>query len=770
MNPFWRNAALFILGNRLAILVVIALLTGMMVYFWNPEITQDYGKVVPANDDEYLFYLDFKKEFGEDGNVIILCFPTDLKKLSNFQAICQLSEKMRTVEGVENIVSPCTLFDITTDTVAQTLSIQKISGSVPQTQSALDSITSRMDNLPFFRGLVIDSTYQSAIVAVTVNKKLLDSKKKIAIYNSIKKVGDDTGKSLGVEPKYAGLPVLRATLSELLPREFAIFIFLAYIVTALTVWYFFRSFYPILVSTIIVGVMIIWGLGIQGLSGYKITVVTGIVPALITVIGVPNTIYLTTRYHIEYTRLKNKFRALVAVLTKIGIVTVITNATTAIGLGVTAITNISILREFGIIAGITVICAFFVSILLIPIIYSYLPDPNAKQTRHLERSSMGRIIQWLDGVAHYQRGWVFIVIGAICIVSFVGIQRIRVSAKMTDDIPENSQLMKDLYYMESHFGGVMPLEFVVDTKNPKGLQKINTLRKIESFQEKLQKYPEVSRSLSIVDMAKFVRQGFFGGASEEYMLPSKREFPFIADYLKNSSSSLGEVNTSKRIYDSLWQKARISANIKDIGSYKMRPLLDSIRKDADSVFDSTQYKVTITGTTHIYIKGNSYLIQNLISSLIAAFLAIALLMWIALKRGKLVLIAMLTNVPPLLAVAGLMGFAGIPMKPSTALIFSITLGIAIDNTIHFLSRYSFAKKSGHTTSESVTDTFRDTGISMIYTSLILFFGFIIFMASSFGGTRGLGILSSITLFMALISNLFFLPAMVMGWDKDKKGA
>jgi hypothetical protein len=495
------------------------------------------------------------------------------------------------------------------------------------------------------------------------------------------------------------------------------------------------------------------------------SLITGIIPALITVISIPNCVYLITKYHIEFRRTGNKMKSLILVIEKIGIVTIMTNATTAIGLGVLAFTEIPALREFGIVAGLSVVAAFFISLLLIPIVFSFLPPPSRGQTKHLDRRSLSFIIRSIERTVLYRRWVVYTFSLILAGASLYGMTLIRPVSYMSDDIPKDSKVFQDLKYVESRFNGALPFEIMIDTGKKRGVLRRRALQDIDKLQKRLAEYPDISRSISVADFAKFFRQAFFGGAADAYDLPTRNEFNFILDYARNTEL-FGELSLSKSLVDSSMQITRISASVGDIGSLKMESLVDSVRKDVAEIFDGEGYETAVTGTTPIFVKANDALIENLLKSLVIAFGVIALLMGLLFRSFRMVAISLIPNILPLLMVAGIMGFVGIALKPSTALVFGVAFGIAVDDSIHFLARYRLARKLGHAVNEAIANSYRDTGISMIYTSLILFFGFVSFVASDFGGTQALGLLTSITLAIAMFSNLLLLPALLLTFDKE----
>lgn len=766
MKNFWHSLGLFTLNFRVPILIVLGVLTAIMLSFTHLELAQDYGKIVPPDDEDFKTYLNFKKEFGEDGNVIAIGVEGDLRNPEFLGDLYDLCENIKKVKGIDGVLSATHLFTLEKDTAEETFHLLRVMKQRPTSQAEADSLSNVILTLPFYQNLIIADSGKSSVIAVSLNSKMLDSGSKVKMFDDLKACTSVFEQKHHTTLHYAGLPVLRTVLQKILPKELALFLLLAIVITGIILFIFFRSFIAVFYPILVVIVIIIWALGIQGALGYKLTVIMGIVPALITVVGIPNCVYILTKYHQEFALIRDKRQALMNVIQKIGSVTVMVNATTAVGLGATAVTDIAVLREFGIVAGLTVTAAFFISILLIITIFSFLPPPTEKQLKHLERKATDGILTWIDKVVHNHRKWVYAIVFLLFASSIWGIFWIEVRAGLSDDVPRGNAMMTDMKYMEEKYKGVMPFEIWIDTKEKKGVQKLSVLRDIAQLQDSMATYDMISRSLSLADMAKFSRQAFYGGDAAEYDLPSKSEFTMIGLMLKKSKIETGTF--SKSLTDSTGQRTRISGNIKDIGSKAMAVVLKDLQTDIDSIFNKEKYVVKVTGTTRIYIKGNDYLVKNLIQSLVLTLVLIGVLMLIQFKNASGILLSIIPNVLPLLMVAGFMGFADIALKSSTALIFSTVFGISIDNTIHFLASYRLHRKSGLNVSDAVSATFENTGLSMIYTSSILFFGFIIFIASSFGGTQSLGYLVGGTLLIALFSNLFFLPAMVLTFGKDKE--
>ena len=513
----------------------------------------------------------------------------------------------------------------------------------------------------------------------------------------------------------------------------------------------------------VVGIGVFWSLGSLVLLGYKVTILTGLIPPLIIVIGIPNCIFLINKFHSEFQSHGNKIKALSRIIQKIGNATLMTNATTASGFATFIITESYILKEFGVVASINIMMVFILSLTLIPIFYSYFPDPKARHSKHLSIPWVKKWVNWMVRVVTRHRPAVYITVSTLLALAILGASKIYITGSITEDIPKDDKIYKDLKFFEENFNGLMPFEIMIDTKRPNGALKASTLRKIEALQVYMDSVAEFARPYSITDISKFAKQAYYNGSPQFYSLPNSQERNFIQGYISDSQDG-SEYYAA--LMDSSRSIVRITGGVTDIGTKRMRSIRAALEKRVDQIFDAERYDVTITGTSVLYLRGTEYLVKNLFISLALAVLLIAIFMAWMFRSARMVLVSLLPNLIPLLFTAAIMGFCNITLKPSTILVFSIAFGISVDDTIHFLAKYRQELKARNwNIRESVIAALKETGVSMIYTSIVLFFGFSIFIASNFGGTVALGLLVSITLMIAMLSNLLLLPTLLMTLER-----
>jgi predicted RND superfamily exporter protein len=513
-------------------------------------------------------------------------------------------------------------------------------------------------------------------------------------------------------------------------------------------------------SVVMIGVM--WAFGVLGLLRYEITILTALIPPLIIVIGVPNCIFLINKYQQEIAKHGNMVKSLQRVIVKIGNATLMTNLTTASGFATFILTDSKVLKEFGIVASINIIGIFLLSLLIIPISYSFMSRPSKKELKHLNRLYLKKFVKWMDNRVRNNRVNVYIISMASLIMGVIGISQINISGSIIEDMPKKSDFFKDILFFDAEFNGIVPIEIIVDSQRKGGATRLSTLKRIDKLEQYIEKIPELSTPISSVSGAKFIKQAYYNGNPDYYKLPSSQENSFIGLYLKNVEDSMGLM---QNYIDSTAQLNRVTTFMKDIPTERIEEIEEDLVKEINRIFPKELYQVKLTGKTMLYLKGTYYLIRNLIISLSLAIFLIAIFMAYIFRSFKMIIISLIPNLLPLIITAGVMGFSGIPLKPSTILVFSIAFGISVDDTIHFLAKYRqeliFNKWKIKT---AVYIALRETAVSMFYSSVILFFGFAVFMSSNFGGTVALGGLVSVTLLFAMLANLILLPSLLISLE------
>jgi predicted RND superfamily exporter protein len=773
----WQWLGKSILRYRIQLILATIALTAILGYQGSKvQLSYDFSRAIPTDHPKYLAYLDFKKTFGEDGNLLTIGFITDSYfSTEHFNATSAFIEEVKKVNGVEDIISVNGAVTLKRNDSTGKLDAIKIFPTQVQDQGELDSLKEQFYSLPFYKGLLYNSTSQAFLIGLRINKDILASKAREKTVGEIEAITDQYAKKTGFDIHLSGLPLIRTNVAMRIANELNWFLLGSIVLSALILFVFFRSLTTTLLSLGVVLVGVIYSLATIYLFGFKITLLTALIPPLIVVIGIPNCIYFLNKYHTSYIKYGNKEKAIVEMISKMGVVTLFCNISAALGFAVFALTKSLILKEFGIVAGINIMALFFISLVIIPIALYYMPIPKSKHMSYLENKWLTSLLTKIEKWVFAHQKTIYITTALALVVSIAGITKLKTQAFIVDDLPQKDKIYTDLKFFESNFGGILPLEIIIDTKKKNGIagsRALSVYDKVAAFSEHLTTYPELAKPLSLAEGLKFAKQGFYDGDSNNYAMPNAFDGAFLADYLKPSKSSNSDQGSLQKLMssfiDSNRQITRISVNMADIGSLRMPALIDTLENRAGDYFDTSKTTVSLTGSSITFLEGSRFIIQGLQESVLWAFLFIALCMLYLFKSIRILFASLIPNLIPLIMTAGLMGWMGIAIKPSTVLVFSVALGIAIDITIRFLVNYKQElPHSNGDIQQTVVQTIRETGISIVYTSLVLIAGFIIFVFSGFGSTQALGWLTSFTLLTATLTNLVLLPVLLILMGKRK---
>ncbi len=760
----------FILKHRTIIIVVLALLTLFMGYKGRDvKLSYENSSLLPEKDSTRIEYQNFKNRFGEDGNVIVIgTVNPNLFQLEQFNAWSDLGNEIRKVDGVQEVLTISRAIELVKNEETHQFSIVPVVSKRPTTQAETDSLKNKILGLKFYEGLLYNPETKATLMTVTLDKKKLNDISRIAIINSITQAVDAYKAKNNVEIHCSGMPYIRTIMMQKIKHELFLFVIISIVVATFIMFLFFRSIRVIISSLLIVGISIIWVMGTLVLFGYKITILTGVIPSLIVIIVIENCIYILNKYHWEYRSHGNKMRALSQVIHRIGFASLMTNAATALGFAAFILVPNQMLREFGVITSLNIMVLYILTITLLPIIFSLLAPPTAKHVKHLDNNFFGAVLDKVIYLISNRRNLIYGISAVLVVIGFVGLGMMKTSGKVVDDLRSDDPTLVDLKFFEHNFGGVMPFEISVDTKKRNGILTYSTIQKIDRLQNVVGEHAEFSKPLSLIEVFKFARQAYFNGDSSKYSLPSSMEKNFIFGYIPQNVSGKDNTGNSllKSFVDSTKQITRISFQMRDVSTNHMDSLMSSILPQVDSIFDKAKFDVKVTGNSVVYAKGTNFLIRNLLESVVIAIILISILMAFLFVSFRMILVSMVPNIIPLVITAAIMGFAGIPIKPSTIIVFSIALGISVDNAIQYLSRYRHELKQNNGAIKlSALNALREAGFSMIYTSIVLVLGFSVFIISEFGGTQALGILISSTLLIAMFFNVMVLPSLLLTLDK-----
>ena len=764
----WEKFARLILRNRILFLILILINTIFLSTQWkNIRFSYSEANLMPKDHPFNIAYDNFVDVFGEEGNLLIIAVNDSLLfEKTNFNAWIKLSDSFKSEKEINNVLHVGNFPVIKKNKIKKEFIIDSVKNeSFSSNKKISEFKTLLFNDFPFYENILFNKKSETIQTAIYLNKEVVNNIERIDFVNNVFVPAiKEFEKQSNINVRISGMPYIRTMNAQNIMDEIGKFVIIAICVTICIFFFFFRSYRATLItlSVVITGVM--WALGVLGLLQFEITVLTALIPPLIIVIGVPNCIFLINKYQHEVKKHGNQARSLQRVISKIGNATLMTNITTACGFATFILTDSQVLKEFGVVASINIMVIFVLSILLIPIIYSFLPLPKKKHLKHLNNNWLNSFVDFLGNTVKKRRIPVFI-ISILCLcISIVGMNKIEISGNLIEDMPAKSEFVKDIKFFEKEFKGVLPLEIMIDSRRKYGITRLANLKRIDDFHEHILRIPELSNPISVVNLSKYIKQSFYNGNPNYYQLPSSQENTFISNYIKNSNLKLGEKNS---YINETGQIARVTTMIGEIDTERMEGIEASLLKGIELYFPEDRFDVTLTGKTLGYLKGTKFLIKNLLISLFLAIMLISLMITYLFRSYKMVIISLVPNILPLLFTAGVMGFLNIPIKPSTILVFSIAFGISVDDTIHFLVKYRQELIANNwKIRKSVFSSLRETGISMFYTSVVLFFGFSVFMTSSYGGTIALGGLVSTTLLFAMLANLVLLPSLLISLEKN----
>ncbi len=767
-SGFWETVARLILRNRFIILFLVVLTTGFFGLQWNKmRFTYTEANLLPDDHPINIEYNNFLDIFGEEGNLIVMGVKdSTLLTVNKLNAWNDFSKSFSDHPSVEVVIAIKDLQKLVKNKSKKQFDLVPFIVDSVRSQPELNKLKKALfEQYPFYDNILFNKDSEAIRSAIYLEKSIVNTPERKAFVTEqlVPRVKEFEDK-YNIDVRVSGMPYVRTLNSQNIVDEISVFILAAILVTSLIFFFFFRSYRATFISMTVVIIGVMWTFGILGLLEYEITALTALIPPLIIVIGIPNCIFLINKYQHEVNKHGNKAKSLQRVISKVGNATLMTNVTTASGFATFIITQSKLLTEFGIVASLSIIAIFLLCLFIIPIIYSFMPIPKEKHLEHLNKRWINQLGDWIDRTVKRHNIAIYSAAVILLAISIIGIFQIKATGSLIEDMPKKAEFYSDIEFYESEFNGVMPLEILVDTKRKKGVMKLSTLKRMSALENLIVEIPELSKPISVVSLVKYSKQAYYNGNPKYFQLPTAQENNFILSYAKNASP---DVDLLKNFVDSTGRYARITSFMKDTGIDKMERIEEDLITEIDKLFPKDQYNVSITGKAYLFQKGTKYLVRNLILSLALAIFLISLFMAYMFRSFRMIIISLIPNLLPLLITAGMMGYFGVPIKPSTILVFSIAFGISVDDTIHFLAKYRQELLANQwAIKKSVFAALRETGVSMFYTSIVLFFGFSVFVTSNFGGTVALGVLISATLLLAMLANLLLLPCLLLSLERS----
>ena len=763
----WSRFADWILDHARLIVAAIFILSAPLGYYAT-QIQTDHtaGHFLSSDSDVLQEYRRANEVFGQSQTILYLVFegadPYSPDVLTRLDTLTREIERYSGVQGVLSLTNVPRLIRQGDSLVTQPLLSTGLSA---------DSLGPRLRDQPFLRGLLLSQDGTTPAMLVKIERHFNDTPERVDLVDRI----DARAHAVMGNVALAGFPYLRTQYAKRVTAEAPLFTGLALLLSLLFLYVTFRSWLAIALPTVVVVLGIVWTFGLMALFDYRLNLVTAVLPALLVIIGMANTIHLSTKFFDQYYLLHDRRRALIYTIRTAGMATFLTSLTTAVGFGVLLLSGSGNLKTFGAFSATGIMLLYVFSVTLIPIAYLKLKPPSERAARLATHDFFATFFGRVAYFAERRSGAILAFTALVIGVGILGAVQVSSNIYVFSDFHEDDPLRQDLATFEKGFGGVLPMEVVLEAKKPGAFRSLGNLRRIERLERTADTTAFVGSALSVVDLVKLSNQAYFGGDPRTFRLPSGYEMPFLQSALTSLVADEGGGRLTEDLpsfVDSTFSLTRVYLGVEDVGTERMTTLADTVGARARALFPTDRFNVFVTGTAITATQSGVNLVRNLIVSLVAALIVISALMALLFRSLRLTFISLLPNVIPLLLVGGAMGYAGILLKPSTVLIFPLAFGIAVDDTIHFLAKYRLVRKQGQRRDEAIITTLRETGKAILFTSLVLMSGFLVFTFSSFAGTFNMGALTALTLGVALLTNLLLLPALLyrFGPDDDNDNA
>ncbi|MEM0998480.1 MAG: MMPL family transporter [Bacteroidota bacterium] len=750
------------LKYRRLLLGLVLLLTALFAWnLRNLRVDFSFDKFHPGEDAEVQFYHEFQEKFPHYDNAVQVALKNpggDLWEPAFLDQVDSIFARWGRISHIDSVLSPTRLQYYRRSGMgvkASPLIRYDSEKAIARSKKRISE-----DSLLYYNNFSEDGTYIGGIVLI--DPDILDKR----VRDSLTSVIKTDLEASGLEYSASGVPFIRSAYVEKIRGEMKWFILLAVSLTLVVMFLLYRNWWSTLLPIAGVGIGIVWTLGFMGMTGKSLDMVANLLPSIVFVVAISDVVHLFTRYQQELHRGLSRMDAMVATLKEIGLALFLTSFTTAIGFASLYISPLPPIKEFGWVAAASVIFAFLISIVLIPTALMLVPAATVRESKGAGNvGAWERILERTYWWVRYNGRKVAVTFAVIIGLGIFGASRISLDTYLLDDIGPRDPVRQSMMFFEENFYGARAFEMAIQPREGHSMTDLALLRDLDKIQTFLQQQERISPFLSVVNYLKGANKLYKGGRKSKYVLPNSQDDVdelIGLGYIGQGEKILNLVMTPER------DVGRLSARMGDIGSYRFDALTDTLAQFYRTELDTTTFTYRLTGSGIITDQNTVYLRRGLFAGLGLAFGLISLLMGLLYRSWRMLLIGVLPNVIPLLLTAGAMGLMGINLRASTSIVFLVAFGIAVDDTIHFLSRLNIELREGNDLETALLNTMTGTGKAMILTTLILLAGFIFLLTSDFGGTYVVGLFTALTLLIAMVSDLVLLPVLVRWSGLGKK--
>jgi predicted RND superfamily exporter protein len=730
-------------------IIGLALFFGVYSFFLLPKLKVDssFDQFFPTGHPSLAIYGDFVAEMGTADNSMILAIKN---QPSIFDSIF--------LKGVETfLVNLASLPEI--KTVSSILSIKKYNQILPGKVSSRPYLQVShperfaRDSMLIFSDFSFNQHFINEDASVLKIPVQLVYALSLDEFDNLLNEIDQLGQEMGFGKIHVmGRKYMESEFQKLTKKEMKTALVLSFGVILFALYLIHRTWMGVVIPIACMLISLLMLYGYLSLFGRPLTIMSNLFPTIVLIVGISDIIHICTKFSIDSKTIHNPILAMDKTLKEIGLITFINSLTTAAGFLMLLTMNMQALKSFGVDATVGLAFAWLISILLLPALILFF-NLGSSFVKPVQRSNYQKFLQFLVDFTSNHPKQIILVFSLLVLISLIGFRNINTNNMMLTNLPKHNRLFEDFAFFDRELGGGRSVELALRTKNGRDFLDYEMLQSVEKIECYLEKKMGVSQIIGPSLYAKWLH--LIVDRNSNWSLPSENQISLIKLYSQSSSTAL----PIKIISDS-GSTARIYGRLEDQGRRNMEAMEQSFGIWKSTVPELKEMEVVFTGIDHLTDIGHQLRIDNIYKSFIILVIVVSLITGILYKSLKLVLVSMIANLIPVIVVGGVLGFTGIEMRGTTTIIFTVGFVIAVDNTLHFIHRYKLETKKGLPVQEAINKTILQTGMAMTLTSLILLGGFIVLLFSSFGDIYYHGLLVSIVIIVAIVTDLVLTPVLI----------